>query len=115
MADPTHSPDDLPTLHDVDKPAQIVVVWLVVIVLAAANIGLSVAGLGNLALPVQLAIGAVQAVLVAYYWMHMRRGDQVVTLSALSALFFMFIFFVLVFADYLTRWKNPTGFGGDAP
>jgi cytochrome c oxidase subunit 4 len=113
MADPTHThaPDDPPTLHDVDKPAQIILVWAVVLGLALANIGLSVAGLGKIALPVQLGIGVVQALLVAYYWMHMRRGDQVVTLTALTALFFVFIFYVLVFSDYLTRTLNPTGFG----
>lgn len=113
MADPTHAhpAGDPPTMHDVDKPAQIVLVWVVVLGLALANIGLSVAGLGKIALPVQLGIGVVQAVLVAYYWMHMRRGDQVVTLTALTSLFFVFIFYVLVFSDYLTRWSNPTGFG----
>ena len=58
---------------------------------------------GGIALLVQLSIGVVQAVLVAYYWMHMRRGDQVVTLCALSALFFMSIFYFLVFSDYVTR------------
>ena len=104
MHDPHHAKaDDPPTLHDVDKPATILGVWVVVIALAAANIGLSVAGLGKLALPVQLAIGCVQAYLVAYYWMHMRRKDQVVTLSALSALFFMAIMFFLIFSDYTTR------------
>ena len=41
--------------------------------------------------------------LVAFYWMHMRRKDQVVTLSALTALFFIFIMFVLTLSDYLTR------------
>jgi len=81
--------DDPPTLHDVDKPASLFIVYLLVVGLAAANVGLSLAGLGKIALPVQLGIGAVQAVLVAYYFMHMRRGDTVVTLTALSALFFM--------------------------
>ena len=33
--------DDPPTLHDVDKPATILTVFVVVILLAAANIGLS--------------------------------------------------------------------------
>jgi cytochrome c oxidase subunit 4 len=104
MSDPHKSPDDPPTMHDVDAPGQIIVVWAVVLGLAAANILLSMSGgLKHLALPVQLGIGAVQATLVAYYWMHLKRGDQVVTLTAISPLFFMFIFYVLVFADVLTR------------
>jgi cytochrome c oxidase subunit 4 len=103
MHDPNAKIDDPPTMHDIDKPGVITGVWLAVILLAGANIGLSMLGLGRLALPVQLTIGAVQACLVAFYWMHMRRKDQVVTLSALTALFFIFIMFVLVLSDYLTR------------
>lgn len=103
MHDTTHQPDDPPTMHDVDSPASLFVVFLVVIGLAAANIGLSISGLGKLALPVQLGIASVQACVVAYYWMHMRRKDTVVTLTALSSLFFMFIMFVLTLSDYLTR------------
>ena len=98
-----HKIDDPPTLHDVDDPMKVFVVYLVVLGLALANIGLSVAGLGSIALPVQLGIGSVQAVLVAWYWMHLRRKDTVVTLTALSSLFFIFIFFALVLSDVLTR------------
>jgi cytochrome c oxidase subunit 4 len=103
MTEPTHNPGDPPTMHDIDPPGQIIGVWVAVMVLSAANVGLSVAGLGAIALPVQLIIGLVQAVIVAYYWMHMKRGDQVVTLCALSALFFMFIFYFLVFSDLISR------------
>lgn len=103
----THHADDPPTMHDVDTVGSVVGVYVVILVLAAANIGLAVAGgLGKLALPVQLAIATVQAVVVAWYWMHMRRGDQMVTLSAVTSLFFVFIFYVLVFSDILTRWRG---------
>ena len=47
-----------------------------------------------------------QAVLVAWYWMHLRRKDTVVTLTAVTSLFFVFIFYVLVLADVLTRWRG---------
>ena len=103
MTEPMHNPGDPPTMHDVDSPAQIIGVWAAVLVLSVANVGLSVAGLGGIALWVQLGIGAVQAVIVAYYWMHMKRGDQLVTMCALSALFFMFIFYFLVFSDLVSR------------
>ena len=103
--DPHHTPTDS-TPHDVDTVSSVVTVYAVVLVLAVANIFLSRAGLDAMALPVQLGIGAVQACLVAWYWMHMRRGDTAVTLSAFTTLFFMFIFFVLVLADVLTRWRG---------
>ena len=98
-----HAHDDPPTMHDVDSVGGLVVVYLVVIGLAAANVALAVAGLGTLSLPVQLCIATVQAVMVAWYWMHMRRKDQVVTLTAVTSLFFVFIFYVLVLSDLLTR------------
>lgn len=106
MAHDHHKVDDPPTMHDVDKPATVIVVYLVVVGLALANIGLATTGLGKLALPVQLGIAAVQAVIVAWYWMHMRRKDNVVTLSAVTSLFFIFIFYVLVLSDVLTRWRG---------
>jgi caa(3)-type oxidase subunit IV len=41
--------------------------------------------------------------MVAYYFMHLRQSDGVVIFTALSALFWMFILFVLVLSDYMTR------------
>jgi caa(3)-type oxidase subunit IV len=106
MAHHPHKIDDPPTMHDVDRPATVFVVYLVVVGLALANIGLAMTGLGRLSLPVQLAIASVQAILVAWYWMHMRRKDNVVTLTAVSSLFFIFIFYALVLGDVLTRWRG---------
>jgi cytochrome c oxidase subunit 4 len=92
---------------DVDAPATLFIVFALVIGLALANIGLSSLGLGKYALPLQLAIGCVQAGLVAYYFMHLRQGDRVVILTALSSIFWMGILFVLLLflADYMTRLK----------
>ncbi|HEX4614055.1 MAG TPA: cytochrome C oxidase subunit IV family protein [Urbifossiella sp.] len=105
--DPHHSPTEAPkTMLDVDKVPTLFVVYLVVLGLAAANIFLATTGLGAIALPVQLGIASVQAALVAWYWMHMRRGDTLVSLSVATTLFFMFIFFVLVLSDVLTRWRG---------
>jgi cytochrome c oxidase subunit 4 len=98
-----HKVEDPPTLHDVDSPAKVGLVYLVVLGLAIANILLSKAGLGPISLPVQMAIASVQAVLVAWYWMHLRRKDTIIRLTAVSSLFFVFIFYVLVLSDLLTR------------
>jgi cytochrome c oxidase subunit 4 len=90
---------------DVDEPATLFIVFAAVIGLALANVGLSSLGLGKFALPLQLAIGCVQAGLVAYYFMHLKQGDRVVILTALSSIFWMGILFVLFLADYMTRLK----------
>jgi len=98
-----HKIEDPPTLHDVDNPAKVFTVYLVVLGLALANIFLFKAGLGPITLPVQMGIATVQAALVAWYWMHLRRKDTIITLTAVTSLFFVFIFYVLVLSDVLTR------------
>jgi cytochrome c oxidase subunit 4 len=110
MADPTTTTSTTPTddpygiRKDLDSPGQLVVVFLAVIGLALANIGLSMQiGPTKFTLPMQLAIGSVQAGLVAYYFMHLKQGDKVVILTALSSLFWMGILFVLFMSDYMTR------------
>jgi cytochrome c oxidase subunit 4 len=110
MADPTHTPtqttadDPYGIRKDVDNPASLVAVFLAVVGMALVNVFLSGAiGPTKFTLPLQLGIASVQAILVAYYFMHLRQSDKVVTLTALSSLFWMGILFVLFLADYLTR------------
>jgi cytochrome c oxidase subunit 4 len=112
MSDPTQTPaattpanDDPHGIRkDLDSPGQLVVVYLAVVGLALATIGLSSAiGPTKLTLPLQLAIASVQAGIVAYYFMHLKQGDKVVILTALSSLFWMGILFVLFLSDYMTR------------
>lgn len=107
MADPTTTPpaDDPHGIRkDLDSPGQLVIVFLAVAGLALVNIFLSGAiGPTKFTLPLQLAIGSVQAGLVAYHFMHLKQGDKVVILTAFSSLFWMGILFVLFMADYMTR------------
>jgi cytochrome c oxidase subunit IV len=106
MADTTSAtPDDPHGIRkDLDSPGQLIMVFLAVAGLALVNVGLSTwIGPTRFTLPLQLAIGSVQAGLVAYYFMHLRHGDKVVILTALSSLFWMGILFVLFMADYMTR------------
>lgn len=106
MSDPHHATGaTYDVAKDADNPATLFIVYALVVGLALANIGLSSLGLGKYALPLQLAIGCIQAGLVAYFFMHLRQGDRVVILTALSSLFWMGILFVLFLADYMTRLK----------
>jgi cytochrome c oxidase subunit 4 len=107
MADPHHPPENAHDFNkEVDDPVTLVLVFAAVIVLALVNIGLSMwIGPHKFMLPLQLAIACVQAGLVAYYFMHLRQGDRVVILTALSSIFWMGILFVLFMADYATRHR----------
>ena len=108
MSDPTPTTTATDDPHgirkELDAPGQLVVVFLAVVGLALVNIFLSRAiGPTRYTLLLQLAIGTVQAWLVAYHFMHLKQGDKVVILTALSALFWMGILFVLFMSDYMTR------------
>jgi cytochrome c oxidase subunit 4 len=114
MSDSTHTAGTTSTAltddphgirKDVDNPGQLVVIFLLVLGLAAVNMFASSAiGPSKFTLPMQLAIASVQAWLVAYFFMHLRQSDKVVVLTALSSLFWMGILFVLFMADYMTRY-----------
>ncbi len=113
MSDPT-----TPATHDdphgirkdVDSPSLLLRVFAAVLGLALANVVLSTnIGPSQFTLPMQLLIGSVQAGIVAYYFMHLRHGDKVVILTALSSLFWMGILFVLFMGDYLTRHLVVSG------
>jgi cytochrome c oxidase subunit 4 len=115
MADPTPTTapahDDPHGIRkDVDSPGQLILVFLAVVGMALLNIFASTAiGPRPFTLPMQLAIATIQAGLVAYYFMHLKQGDKVVILTALSSLFWMGILFVLFLSDYLTRHMIVSG------
>ena len=105
MSDP-NTPRGGHAKHDVDNPTTIFVVFLGVIGLSALNIGISVAGVfGKYALLAQLLIGTVQAALVGLYWMHLKKSDRVVVLTALASIFWLGIAFVLILSDFFTRHR----------
>ena len=95
--------------RETDSPASLFAVYVVILVLALANIGLSSLGLGKYALVLQLGIATVQAAIVAYFFMHLRQGDKIVILTALASIFWMGILFVLFLSDYMTRQMVVTG------
>ena len=106
MTEPHHTPANATDFNkEVDDPVTLLIVWAAVISLALLTIGLSSLGLSKFALPLQLLIASIQAGLVAYFFMHLRQGDRVVILTALSSLFWMGILFVLFMSDYMTRYK----------
>ena len=87
-----------------DNPGLLIAVFVAIAALSLVNVGASIAlKPTQFALPMQLMIASVQAGLVAYYFMHLRHGDKVVVLTALSSLFWMGILFVLFMGDYMTR------------
>lgn len=102
-ADDTTAPDRLKYSKDIDSTATLLIVYVAIMALTLLSVGLSSTGLGKFSLPFQLVIGAIQAAIVGYHFMHLKQGDRVVILTALASIFWMGILFVLFMADYMTR------------
>jgi len=108
MSDPNLVPATPPGHNDVlghvDSPPTLFMVYAAILALFALTVFLSSTGqFGKYTLFVQLAIGSVQAGLVAYHFMHLKHGDRIVVLTALASIFWMGILFVLFMSDYMSR------------
>lgn len=84
-------------------------IWLALIALllityASAYLSL---GAGNAIL--NLGIAAAKAVLVAIFFMHLRRGRPILGLAAVAGLFFLSILLWLTLNDFLMRGWMPGG------
>jgi caa(3)-type oxidase subunit IV len=78
--------------------------FVVLAVLTLAAVGVSMTGMsGNTRLVVNLIIAGVQASVLSLFFMHLRKSDAITWLVAAAGLFWMFILFVLLLTDYLTR------------
>jgi len=87
----------------IDEPASLFYVYFGLIGFFGLTLALAAAKLGNALLPVQLIIGAMQAVLVGVFFMHLKRADRTIVFTALAAIFWMIILFVLELPDFVTR------------
>lgn len=83
------------------------VTWVALMALLAATFVLAHFRLGTFNPVVALAIAAAKAVLVALFFMHLRRSSTLIVLFALVALFALAILFGLSGADYATRQVHP--------
>jgi len=87
--------------------------WASLMALLAATFILAHLRLGAWNPVAALAIAAAKAVLVALFFMHLKRSSALTVLFALVALFALAILFTLSGADYATRlwheapWRHP--------
>ena len=89
-------------------PRTYVIVCVVLIVLTILTVGISFFSLPTSAhLAAGLSIGAVKAVLVLLFFMHLLHSSRVTWLVAITAAFFLGILFVLTLNDYCSRGYIP--------
>jgi cytochrome c oxidase subunit 4 len=90
--------------------------WVALMALLVATFVLAHFRLGAWNPVAALAIAAAKAVLVALFFMHLKRSSTLIVLFALVALFALAILFGLSGTDYATRtihpapWVAPAGY-----
>jgi cytochrome c oxidase subunit 4 len=82
-------------------------VALVLLLLTGLTIGLAFLPLGAWHTPVALGIAATKALLVAWFFMHLRASHAITRLTALAGLLWLSIMLVGTLDDVITRGWLP--------
>lgn len=83
--------------------ATFVFVYIVLLALLAATVGIAHLELGAWNPVFNIAIAASKAFLIIWFFMHVREETGLVRVFAFAALFWLGILFALSLTDYLTR------------
>ncbi|TXH33930.1 MAG: hypothetical protein E6Q98_20475 [Rhodospirillaceae bacterium] len=81
----------------------LIFVWAALMSLLALTIAASFALTGPLSLVTSMGVATVKAVLVYWFFMHLREEGGLIRLAAIAGIAWLMIFFFLALADYATR------------
>jgi cytochrome c oxidase subunit 4 len=90
-------------MNAMTQPRNYFLVFLVLLTLTAATVGLAYVDLGALHSIVGLTIAATKALLIVLFFMHLLRSKSLIWVIALSGLFWLGILLILTLTDYATR------------
>jgi cytochrome c oxidase subunit 4 len=90
-------------MNPMPQPVRYVLVFLALLALTAATLGLARVDLGPWHSTVGLTIAAAKALLIVLFFMHVLQSKRVIWVIALSGLFWLGILMVLTLTDYATR------------
>jgi cytochrome c oxidase subunit IV len=82
-------------------------IWLLLVLLLAVTVGTAFIDLGVRNAPLNLAIAALKALLIAASFMHLARDATVLRLAAVVPVAILAILFVLTHGDYASRPRLP--------
>lgn len=83
------------------------VVWVALMVLLAATMAVSLFQLGALNVILNLGIAVAKAVLIGWFYMHLRGSTGMTRLFSIAVLFWLAVMFGLTLNDYISRgWYN---------
>ena len=78
--------------------------WLALLALLALTAGSAFIPMGRLNLAVNLAVALAKALLVAFMFMHVRRGTPMIRVFALAGLMWLALLAGLSFTDFAVRF-----------
>jgi cytochrome c oxidase subunit 4 len=90
-------------MNRVISPRSYVLVFLALLALTAATVGLAYVDLGAWHSTVGLTIAATKALLIVLFFMHVLGSKSLIWVIGLSGLFWLGILMVLTLTDYATR------------
>ena len=78
-------------------------VWAALMALLALTWGLAYVPMGAFNTVASMGIGALKALLVATFFMHLKEAPPILRLAACAGLVWLAILFAFTFSDYLSR------------
>jgi len=89
--------------HPVAAAQTYVLVWIALLVLLALTLGSAYLPLGWLNGAINLAIAVAKALLVMFFFMHLRSSHYVLRIAASAGFFWLAILIGLSLSDFLAR------------
>lgn len=89
--------------HDVAQNAKSLTIFAVLAGMALLALFVGFSDLGPMKVVASLIVAAVQASVLAFFFMDLRQADKLTWLIALAGVFWTFLMFLFILTDYLTR------------
>jgi cytochrome c oxidase subunit 4 len=85
-------------------------VYLVLMALLVLTVGSAFLDLGRFNTPLNLGIAATKALIVGFFFMHLRTSSGLIKIIATAGIFLLGILFTLGMSDYVSRaWIHRPG------
>ena len=90
--------------HPVPRARTYVIVWVALLALLLITLGSAYLPLGHLNTAINLAIAVAKALLVAFFFMHLRSAHPMLRIAATAGFFWLAILIGLSLTDFAVRY-----------
>lgn len=105
----THAPDTAHTGHGHDDEhhahgiGEYVAVFIALMVLLIATVGVAYINMGHLNVPVAFLIASVKATLILWYFMHLKQSTRLTQVFAFASFAWLALMVLITLGDYASR------------